>query len=178
MKNKSFTSLDIKSLYTNKLVVNCIKRLENHLLKTNILLLLLVSKLIKICTLCTLHCYFQHNNSFYEHKFGLSIGSPLRGVLACIYLKFLESGPFKCIILNNSNILRYIYGILLICPQEQETLFSHNHTFDFQNSDIFAFFHDKNKRRRIEACSIAHHNTIPHRQVLFQNFTIYRKNSI
>ena len=35
-----------------------------------------------------------------------------------------------------------------------------NHTFDFQNSAIFAFIHDKNKRRRIEACFIAHYNTI------------------
>ena len=33
-----------------------------------------------------------------------------------------------------------------------------NHTFDFQNSAIFAFINDKNKRKRIEACSIAHHN--------------------
>ena len=36
-----------------------------------------------------------------------------------------------------------------------------NHTFDFQNSAIFASIHDKNKRRIIEACSIVHHNTIP-----------------
>ena len=36
-----------------------------------------------------------------------------------------------------------------------------NHTFDFQNSGIFAFVHDKKKRRRIETCSIVHHNTIP-----------------
>ena len=35
------------------------------------------------------------------------------------------------------------------------------HTFDFQNSAIFALIHDDHKRRRIEACSIAHHNTIP-----------------
>ena len=39
-----------------------------------------------------------------------------------------------------------------------------NHTFDFQNSAIFAFIQDKNKRRIIEACSIKHHNTIPQRQ--------------
>ena len=51
-----------------------------------------------------------------------------------------------------------------------------NQTFDFQNSAIRAFIHDKNKRKIIEACSIAHHNTIP--QVFFQNFTIYRKNNI
>ena len=53
-----------------------------------------------------------------------------------------------------------------------------NQTFDFQNSAIFAFIHDKNKRRIIEACSIAHHNTIPQQQGFFQNFTIYRKNNI
>ena len=33
-----------------------------------------------------------------------------------------------------------------------------NHTFDFQNSAMFAFIHDKNKRIIIEACSIAHHD--------------------
>ena len=54
-----------------------------------------------------------------------------------------------------------------------------NHTFDFQNSVIFALIHDKNKRRIIEACSIAHQSTIPQRQgFFFQNFTIYRKNNI
>ena len=32
------------------------------------------------------------------------------------------------------------------------------HSFDFQNSAIFAFIHDKNKRIIFEACSTAHHN--------------------
>ena len=50
-----------------------------------------------------------------------------------------------------------------------------NHTFDFQNSAVFASIHDKKKRSIIEAGSIAHHNTIP--QVFFQNITIYRKNN-
>ena len=43
-----------------------------------------------------------------------------------------------------------------------------NHTFDFQNSAIFAFIHDKNKRRIIEVCSIIHHNTIPQWQGFFK----------
>ena len=45
------------------------------------------------------------------------MGSPLRGVLACIYLEFLESGPFKYIIPNNSNYVRYIDDILFT-PKE------------------------------------------------------------
>ncbi len=58
MKNKSWVNLDIKSLYTNIPVDKYSKHLENLLRKTNITLHLLVSKLIKICTLCTSHCYF------------------------------------------------------------------------------------------------------------------------
>ena len=46
------------------------------------------------------------------------MGSPLSGVLACIYLEFLESGPFKYIIPNTSHYSRYIDDILLIYPQD------------------------------------------------------------
>ena len=104
MKNKPLASLDIKSLYTN---VKWIKCLENQLWKTNITLPLTISKLIKICTLCTSHCYFQHNNTFYKQKFGLPVGSSLCGVLTCIYLDFLESSFWIY------NYFWYIDGILL-----------------------------------------------------------------
>ena len=46
------------------------------------------------------------------------MGSPLSGVLACVYLEFLESGPFKYIILNTAHYFRYIDDMLLICPQD------------------------------------------------------------
>ena len=46
------------------------------------------------------------------------MGSPLSGVLTCIYQEYLESGPFKYIIPSNSNYFRYIDDILLIDPQE------------------------------------------------------------
>ena len=46
------------------------------------------------------------------------MGSPLSGVLACIYLEFLESGPFKYIIPNTARYFRYIDDILLIYPQD------------------------------------------------------------
>ena len=106
MKNKSFTSLDIKSLYTNITVDRCIERLENHFRKTNIILSLPISKLIQICTLFTSHCYFQHNNTFYKQKFGLPMGFLLSAVLACIYIEFLESGPFKYIIPSCASYFR------------------------------------------------------------------------
>ena len=46
------------------------------------------------------------------------MGSPLHGVLACISLEFLEFGPFKYIIPRNSGYFQYINDILLIYPQE------------------------------------------------------------
>ena len=118
MKNKSLNCLDIKSLYINIPVAKSIKCLENHFWKINITFLLPTFKLIKMCTLYMLHCYFHHNNTFYKEKLGLPMGSPLSGVLACICLEFLESGPFKYMIPCNSNYFRYIDDILLIYPQE------------------------------------------------------------
>ena len=44
--------------------------------------------------------------------------SPLSGVLACIYLEFLESDPFKYITPNNARYIRYIDDIQLIYPQD------------------------------------------------------------
>ena len=46
------------------------------------------------------------------------MGSPLSGVLACIYLEFLESGPFEHIIPNTAHYFRYINDILFIYPQD------------------------------------------------------------
>ena len=120
MNNKYLGSLDIKSLYTNIPVDKCIERLHNYLRKSNTTFPLPISKLIKICTLCTSYCYFQYNNTFYKQKFGLPMGSPLSGILACIDLEFLESGHFKYIIPNTAYYFRYIDDILLICPQNLE----------------------------------------------------------
>ena len=87
MNNKYLASLDIKSSYTNIPVDKCIERLHNYLRKLNTTFPLPINKLIKICTLCTSHCYFQYN-IFYKQKFGLLMGSPLSAVLTCIYLEF------------------------------------------------------------------------------------------
>ena len=89
MHNKYFASLDIKSSYTNITVNKCIEGLHNYLRKSDTTFPLPITKLIKICTLCTSYCYFKYNNTFYKQKFGLPMGSPLSGVLACIYLEFL-----------------------------------------------------------------------------------------
>ena len=44
------------------------------------------------------------------------MGSPLSGALACIYLEFLEAGPFQAIIPKDAHLFRYIDDALLIYP--------------------------------------------------------------
>ena len=67
------------------------------------------------------------------------------------------------------------FKIVKIFWETKEFVVLPNKTFDFQNSAIFAFIHDKNKRRIIEACFIAYHNTTEQWQgFFFQNITIYR----
>ena len=114
MNYKYLASLHIKSLYTNIPVYKCLERLHNQLRKSNSTFPLPISKHLYFMHS---HCNFQYYNTFYKQKFGLSMGSPLSGVLACIYLEFLESGPFKYIIPNTARYFRYIDDILLIYLQ-------------------------------------------------------------
>lgn len=48
------------------------------------------------------------------------MGSPLSGFLACIFLEFLESGPFKYIIPDDTHYFLYIDDILFIYPQKHD----------------------------------------------------------
>ena len=45
---------------------------------------------------------------------------------------------------------------------------SKNNKFDFQRSNIIAFFHDKNKRIIIESCAILHYKTIEQRPGFYE----------
>ena len=116
VENKLLASLDVKSLYTNIPVKKCLSLLKKHLTTTKTKLSLPTNILINICTLCTNLCFFSFNNTYYQQKFGLPMGSPLSGVLACIYLEFLEAGPFKRIIPSDATYYRYIDDALLIYP--------------------------------------------------------------
>lgn len=85
-----------------------LKSTKKHLTNAKIKLPLSTHKIIKICQLITKQCFFTFNNQHYRQKFGLPMGSPLSGVLACLFLEFLESDSFKNIFLTNSSYFRYI----------------------------------------------------------------------
>lgn len=115
-------SLDIKSLYTNIPIMKCLNILRSHPKKSKEKLPLPIHKIIKICKLITNHCFFSFNIILYKQTFGLPMGSPIRSVLACLFLEFLESGPFRYIISNSSTYLSYIDDVHLLNPQDTNLL--------------------------------------------------------
>ena len=91
----------------------CIQQLKLHLEKSKFLSIS-VTKIIQIIDLCTSHCFFKCNNIYQWQKFGLPMGSSLSGVLAGLFLEFLESKPFKYILPNDIHYFSYIDDILII----------------------------------------------------------------
>ena len=61
--------------------------------------------------------YFKFNNKFYKQKSGLHMGNPISGVLACLFLEFLESSPFRYGLPSNITYFRYIDDVLIFRPQ-------------------------------------------------------------
>lgn len=69
---------------------------------------------MKLCQLITNQRYFIFDN-FYKEKIGLPMGS-LSGILASLFLEFLESGSFRNVLLQNSSYFRYTNNIILPDP--------------------------------------------------------------
>ena len=120
MEVSKVASLDVKSWYTNIPVQKCLASLEEHLRKHNIVLELPIEIIIKIFKLRTELCYFTFEEKYYLQKFGLPMGSPLSGLLACLYLEILESGPFKDIFPPNVTYFRYIDDAFVIYPDRKD----------------------------------------------------------
>ena len=121
-RNKKLASLDIKSLFTNIPVEKAITLLDNKLSELNINFSIPKSNIIELIRLCTQQNFFSFNNKYYKQKFGLPMGSPLSGVIACLFLEFLEAGPFKNILPKNSTFLRYIDDTILICNNRENLI--------------------------------------------------------
>ena len=118
---------------------------------------------IRICSPKYLNEEFEHiHNSFSKLQYpNLSLTVPKQKPLISTNTHptiSIKNKPYS----NTNSIKRHIFT-----PKshyhpnwkKKKTILI-NHTFDFQNAVIFAFIHDKNERI-IEACFIAHHNTIP-----------------
>lgn len=80
-------SLNIKSLLTNVPVKRCLNLLKTHLIKTKIKLLLTTHKIIKHVPINIFHLRYKFDRQHF--LFYRCDG------LACLFLEFWESGPFK-----------------------------------------------------------------------------------
>ena len=93
------------------------------------------------------------------------MGSPLSGVLACLFIELLESKPFKYILPNDIHYYKYIDGILIIYPdkhnihpitqklnQVEPTI---NFTYELEKKQLPTFSrhltHKKQQRIRIQS---------------------------
>ena len=62
--------------------------------------------------------FFKYCDLYHQQKFGLSMGSSLNGIIACLFLEFLESQPFKHLLPNDIHYFRYIDNLLIIYSKE------------------------------------------------------------
>ena len=169
IQNKRLASLDIKSLYTNIPVKKCLELLKKHLSSNKELQLPIPpNRLIKLCELCTNLCFFTYNNRYYTQKFGLPMGSPLSGVLACLFLELLEAGPFQRIIPSDSHYFRYIDDVLFIYP-DNHNLADITHELNSVEPTI-EFTHEEEVNYTLPFLDIN-----LHRSEAALNFSVYRK---
>ena len=169
-KTKKLVSFDVVSLYTNVPVEKSISLLSNYLHTNNIKLQIPTKEIIRLCTLCTNQTFFQFNNELFKQQSGLPMGSPLSGVLACLYLEFLERDYIKKILPKNCTYTRYIDDILFICPKRTniEDLLQKLNNID--NNIQFT-------------CENENNGTLPFLDVLIHNtgpnltFDVYRKST-
>ena len=101
-----------------------------------------INQIIQIVKLSTSNCLFKYNNIYKQQKFRLPMGSPINGILACL---FLESKAFKYILPNDIHYSRYIDDILIIYPNK----YKYKYFFDIllinnSNKLEFKFYHKEN----------------------------------
>ena len=65
----------------------------------------------------TIMTYLKFNCKLYEQKYGIPMGNPLSWRLACLFLEYLESGPFKYRLPNKTTYFRYVDDILIFLSQ-------------------------------------------------------------
>jgi len=93
-ENNRIITLDIKDLYINLPTKNILRITESWLNKNS------QDQITIHQTLCLLDTilkqnYFRHNDQFYQPNKGITMGSPISGMLAEIYLQYLEETYIK-----------------------------------------------------------------------------------
>jgi hypothetical protein len=87
----TLASFDIVNLYTNVPVKETLEIIENHLKNNSILTAETRNELMNLLKITLSQNYFIFNNEYYSQPDGLTMGSPLSGILSEIYLNHIEN---------------------------------------------------------------------------------------
>ena len=110
-------SFDVSSLFTNVPLDQLLTFLIEFLDNNDLSLPVSNDALLKLIELCCKGGKFVFNDTFFEQKFGLSMGNPLSPVLSNLYMEFFETKLLKPILpFNNIPWVRYIDDIFCIWP--------------------------------------------------------------
>ena len=119
-ENNRIITLDIKDLYVNLPTKNILRITEFWLNKNNQDSTTTHQTLYLLDTILRQN-YFQHNDQFYQPNKGIAMGSPVSGILAEIYLQYLEETYIKHCLENKEMTYykRYVDDILIIFDQNK-----------------------------------------------------------
>ena len=116
-KNKRLASFDVQSLFTKVPIdgaVAAAKRVVDAMADED--LPLPKTDFVRLVELCVRYGVFQFNDIEYEQVEGLSMGSPLSAVLACLFMETLEMDHYMGVVGPRVVWLRYVDDIIVVVP--------------------------------------------------------------
>lgn len=122
LKNKKLASFDVKALFTNVPVEGAIQAVSRVVESINAEELPVPKHdYLKLISLCVKFGAFVFNGEEYRQHRGLSMGSALSPVMACLYMETLETDSFNRIMGRGSKWYRYVDDVLVIIPKNTNT---------------------------------------------------------
>ena len=121
VSERKLASFDVKSLFTNVPVAEAFVAIEKVVKSIKDEDLPLPKKdYLKLVALCMKFNCFSYNSEEYVQCSGLSMGSPLSPVAACLFMETLEETHFLEIIGEDAIWLRYVDDVLAVMPKETD----------------------------------------------------------
>nr|CAX83715.1 reverse transcriptase [Schistosoma japonicum] len=122
VENKSIISLDASSLFTNVPLLVTVDSICSEHNKTNIKTEVPVSTLKQLILRCTMNVNFQLTNEFYRQSDSVSMGPPLRPLLADFILSKVEGGPLINEISQSTFYSLYVDDTFIVLTDKINTI--------------------------------------------------------
>ena len=129
-RNFRMMSLDVKALYDNVPLTEVLDFIDRKIAEGAIRVDTNAQHFRELLELCTKQIYFECDNKYYKQVVGLPMGSPLSGVLANLYMEYLEDELLPTLAEQPLLWLRYVDDVFIIWPDnlDFENFFSRVNT--------------------------------------------------